>query len=178
MLVTAAAGGVGSIAVQLAKAAGAGHLIALASSPKKLALARTLGADDGIDNTRSDWPAQVREITKGAGADMVYDLIGGTMTIRCVEALLDGGELVFAALGRFDLGSDHLGDMMMKNQSVRGFALLPWLSQRSIRDDLAHLFELVLTGSLTCCRARAFSLSRLPKPTGRLSAGGPPARSC
>lgn len=67
VLVTAAASGVGSLLVQLAKAAGASQVIALASSPEKLALASGLGADAGVDYTRRDWPAQVRNATGGVG---------------------------------------------------------------------------------------------------------------
>jgi NADPH:quinone reductase len=160
VVVTAAAGGVGSLVVQLAKTAGASRVIALAGSTEKLALARTLGADDGIDYTRPGWSAELRRITETAGADIVYDLIGGAMTPLCLEALADGGELVFAALGRLDLHPEALRDMMVKNQSIRGFALLPLLTQNTIKTDLAYMFELALTGGLNVLPGEAFPLNR------------------
>ena len=160
VVATAAAGGVGSLVVQLAKAAGASRVIALAGSAEKLALARTLGADDGIDYTRPGWPSELRRITETAGADIVYDLIGGAITPLCLEALAEGGELVFAALGRLDLHPEALRDMMVKNQSIKGFALLPLLTQKSIRTDLAYLFELVLSGGLNVLPGKAFPLDR------------------
>jgi NADPH:quinone reductase len=160
VLVTAAAGGLGSLVVQLVKAAGASRVIALASSAEKLTLTKALGSDEGIDYTQSGWPAQVRAMTETAGADIVYDLVGGPVSSSCLEALAEGGELVFAALGRFGLGPDDLRQIMAKNQSIRGFALLPLLTQESLKADLAHLLELARTRKLSVLAGEAFPLDR------------------
>jgi NADPH2:quinone reductase len=160
VLVTAAAGGLGSVVVQLAKASGASRVIALASSDEKLALAQALGADEGIDYTQPGWPAQVRGMTETAGTDIVYDLVGGPVSSTCLEALAEGGELVFAALGRFALGPHDLRRMIAKNQSIKGFALLPLLTQESLKADLAHLLELVRTHKLNVLVNEAFPLEQ------------------
>jgi NADPH2:quinone reductase len=160
VLVTAAAGGLGSLVVQRAKAAGASRVIALASSPDKLALAKTLGADEGIDYTRPGWPGEVHRMTEATGADIIYDLVGGLASSVCLQALAEGGELVFAALGRFDLDAEDLRRMIGKNQSLKGFALLPLLTHTSVKADLAHLFELAQSGELKVLAGEAFPLER------------------
>src|SRR5262249_24776630 len=71
VLVHAAAGGVGTLAVQLAKRFGAGQVIATASSAEKLELARSLGADVCIDYTKTDVVAAVKDATGGAGVDII-----------------------------------------------------------------------------------------------------------
>jgi NADPH2:quinone reductase len=76
-LVNAAAGGVGSLLVQLAKRAGAAQVIAAAGGATKLDVARRLGADAGVDYTRAGWVEEVRVATGGAGPDIIYESAGG-----------------------------------------------------------------------------------------------------
>ncbi|MFD6565778.1 zinc-binding dehydrogenase [Micromonospora profundi] len=92
VLVSAAAGGAGSLLVQLAVDAGA-RVVAAASSDVKLTLARELGAEVGIDYTRPDWIHRVREVT-GGGAALVYDGAGGPLGTAALEAVADGGRFV------------------------------------------------------------------------------------
>jgi NADPH:quinone reductase len=77
LLVHAAAGGVGSAAVQLGKAAGA-RVIGVVGGPEKAALAREMGADVVVDRRADDFVAVVKEVTGGRGADVVFDPVGGT----------------------------------------------------------------------------------------------------
>jgi NADPH:quinone reductase len=85
VLVEAAAGGVGTLLVQLARHAGA-RVVALAGQPGKLALARDLGADLTVDYRRGDWPGQVR--AAAGHVDVVFDGVGG-----------DVGQAAFGLLG-------------------------------------------------------------------------------
>ncbi|RJT39274.1 zinc-binding alcohol dehydrogenase family protein [Mesorhizobium waimense] len=147
-LVTAAAGGVGSLLVQLAKRSGASTVIAAAGSKAKLDLAVSLGADVSVDYSRADWAAEVREATGGAGVDIVYDTVGGALTAAALDALAPCGELVFAALGRYALGTAELEAMIGRNQSLRGFALLPLLTPAGLRENLSELFQLAASGQL------------------------------
>ena len=78
VLVLGAAGGVGSAAVQIAKAAGA-RVIAAASTPEKCAFCRTLGADETIDYSREDLRAALKTLTGGRGPDVIYDPVGGAL---------------------------------------------------------------------------------------------------
>ena len=149
VLVTAAAGGVGSLLLQLARRAGAERVIAVAGGSQKLEAARNLGADLGIDYREPGWAGRVREAIGGHGADIVYDTVGGAVTKACLDALAPAGELVFGALGRFELTVAELEGMFYRNQSLKGFALLPLLTPEGLRADLAELFGLAATGTLT-----------------------------
>jgi NADPH2:quinone reductase len=92
VLVTAAAGGAGTLLVQLAVDAGA-RVVAAASSAAKRALAGSLGAEVTVDYTRSGWVDEVREAT-GGGAAVVYDGAGGPLGTAAAGAVADGGRLV------------------------------------------------------------------------------------
>jgi NADPH2:quinone reductase len=158
VLITAAAGGVGSLLVQLAKREGAGLVIAAASTNEKREFALSLGADLAIDYSGSDWPDAVRAQTDGLGVDLLYDTVGGAMTKAALGALAPGGELIFAALGRFDLDKIDLDQLVLKNQSLTGFALLPLLSPENIRTDLAKLYELAASGQIRVLKGGQFPL--------------------
>jgi NADPH:quinone reductase-like Zn-dependent oxidoreductase len=98
VLVLGAGSGVSTIAVQLAVHAGA-RVLVTSSSADKIGRARELGADGGVDYTAGGWPEAVRELTAGAGVDVVVDSVGTTWpdSMRCLRA---GGRLVvFGATG-------------------------------------------------------------------------------
>jgi NADPH2:quinone reductase len=79
ILIHGAAGGVGSIATQLAKAMGGNPIVGSASTPEKRSFILGLGADAAVDYTAEDWPSQVLTLTKGKGADVILESIGGTV---------------------------------------------------------------------------------------------------
>ncbi|MER9683523.1 zinc-binding dehydrogenase [Mesorhizobium sp. M0184] len=158
--VAAAAGGVGSLLVQLAKRAGASRVIAAAGSKAKLDLALSLGADAAVDYSNTDWPVHVRAATDGAGVDIIYDIVGGPLTAVALEALAPRGELVFAALGRYALGAPEMEAMIGRNQSLKGFALLPLLSTDGLRDGLLELFGLAAGGQLVVTKGGRFPLDQ------------------
>jgi NADPH2:quinone reductase len=160
VLVTAAAGGVGSLLVQLAKRQGASTVIAVAGSRAKLDLALSLGADAAVDYSTPDWPARVRKAAGGAGVDVVYDIVGGSMTAASLQALAACGELVFAALGRYAIRASDLEAMITRNQSLRGFALLPLLSPDGLRASLSELFRLAAGGQLAVTQGGRYPLDR------------------
>ena len=94
-MVHAAAGGVGSLAVQLAKAWGAGRVIATASSPDKRQLALDLGADVAVDANAANMTDALREANGGRRVDVVLDMTGGRITDESVAALAPFGRLAF-----------------------------------------------------------------------------------
>jgi NADPH2:quinone reductase len=91
VVVEAAAGGVGSLLVQLARAAGA-RVVALAGSPRKLEVARDLGADLAVSYSAAGWAGQARELT--GGADVVFDGVGGETGLAAFGLLRPGGRFV------------------------------------------------------------------------------------
>ncbi len=151
VLISAAAGGVGSILVQLAKRAGAQTVIAAASTAEKRALTLALGADVAVDYTADDWLDRLADATGGAGPDVIFESTGGGITMAGLQALAPKGEMViFGALNiqSFQLGVPDLLGLIFKNQSVTGFALAPLLTPDGLRDGLARLFKFVADGTL------------------------------
>lgn len=95
VLVLAAAGGVGSLILQLARSAGVAHLVAAARGAEKLSLATDLGADIAIDYDREGWERQILEHT--AGVDVVFDGVGGELGARALDLIRPGAR--FAVYG-------------------------------------------------------------------------------
>jgi NADPH2:quinone reductase len=172
VLVNAAAGGVGSLLVQLAKRAGARVVVAAASSEAKLALARSLGADGGVDYTAENWDAPVRELLEGAGPDIIYESVGGSVTRTCLDLLAPSGRLViYGALNiqEFQLGVPELLGLVFKNQSLTGFALAPLLTPESLAAGLVELFGLAADGQLdTGIAAEAHRALETRATTGKI----------
>src|SRR4051795_2462679 len=119
LLVHAGAGGVGSAAIQLGKAAGA-RVIATAGGARKVEVCRELGADHAIDYTSEDFVPVVKEVTGGHGADIVYDPVGGDVFDKSRKCIAFEGRLVVVGFtsGRIpDAPANHL---LVKNYSVVG----------------------------------------------------------
>jgi len=164
VLVNAAAGGVGTLLVQLARRAGARTVVAAASTDHKLDIARGLGADAVVNYTHDDWVEQVRAVTGGAGADIIYESAGGEVTTASLEALAPLGEIViYGALNiqSFALGVPELLRLIFGNQSVTGFALAPLLTAEGLRSGLTELFELAVNGRLQVRIGGRFALDRV-----------------
>jgi len=122
-LVHAAAGGVGTLAVQMAKLLGAGTVIATASSREKLDLARSLGADVLIDYTKEDWPEKVREATEGRGADVILEMVGGDFPEKNLRCLAVFGRMVVFGAASGERGTIVPVDLMKRCHAVVGFYL-------------------------------------------------------
>lgn len=165
MLVNAAGRGVGTLLVQLAKRAGARAVIAAASTERKLDVARGLGADAGVNYAQADWVEQLRALSGGTGPDIIYESVGGEVTMASLKALAPLGQLViYGALNiqSFDLGvRERLGLILFKNQSVTGFAVAPLLTPASLKRPLAELFGLAVSGQLEVTIGGSFPLDRV-----------------
>ncbi|WID94993.1 zinc-binding dehydrogenase [Bosea vestrisii] len=163
VLISAAAGGVGSLLVQLAKRAGAKRVIAMASSNEKLALAQGIGADAGVDYTQPDWPEQVRALTDGAGPDLIFDASGGDIPAQCLALLAPFGRLVLygpLSIADFRPDAEELKALIFGNRAVAGFSLLPNLTSERLAHDLGELFALVTAGELKLLPGGSFPLAQ------------------
>ncbi len=132
ILIHAAAGGVTHFAVQLARAMGAGQIIATASSASKLAFAQTLGADTLINYTEPDWIEQVKKATQEKGVDIILDVVGGQLLIESLPLLAHFGRLI--SFGTVSgnapaLPSESLTDLMMGLKRIEGFSLMTLMQQ-------------------------------------------------
>jgi NADPH:quinone reductase len=146
VLVHAAAGGVGTLAVQLAKLFGAGKIIATASSAEKLELARQMGADVLVNYTESTWVEQVLEATGGKGVDVALEMVGGDVFNKTLKCLATFGRLVVFGAASGEQSKMYPSSLMARNQSVIGFFLpqimrKPELLQPSLVELLTYLGE-------------------------------------
>ena len=151
VLVNAAAGGVGSLLVQMAKRGGARRLIGAASTEDKLAFVRSLGADAGVNYTLPDWGEALKAASDGVGPDLIYELSGGAVTAESLRFLAPLGRIViYGALNiqSFEFGIPELLTLIFKNQSVTGFAFEPLLTPERLQVDLRDVFDLVVSGGL------------------------------
>ena len=122
ILIHAAAGGVGTLLVQLAKIKGA-KVIGTASSEEKLELVKGLGADVGINYTNDDWTQKVLEASDGKGADIIIEMLGGEMGKRNFECLKTKGEMVvYGAASGEDFQISAFG-LLSKMHTIRGYNL-------------------------------------------------------
>lgn len=126
IVVHAAAGGVGYLAVQMAKLMGAGNVIATASNQEKLNLAKDLGADVLIDYTEDDWPENIKTATGGNGADVILEMVGGDFPEKNLSCLAPFGRMVVFGAASGERSSVGLFHVMRKQQTVSGF-FLPWI---------------------------------------------------
>ncbi len=122
VLIHAAAGGVGSTAVQLARTLGAGIVIGTAGSPEKLELARKLGADVAINYRIEDVAARVMELTNGVGADVILDGVGKDSFDSSIASLAPFGRLVAYGQASGPPTPASFGALYGENKSIIGYS--------------------------------------------------------
>lgn len=150
VLVEAAAGGVGSFAVQLAKLCGAGKVIAAASTPEKRAIAERLGADVSVDYLAPNWADKVRELTNGRGADVVLEATGGETLSQALKAMAPFGRMVVYGQSSGKTAVVNPWHLTVPNQSVTGFYLGAFLAFPDlINSTLAEIIGYVMAGKLS-----------------------------
>lgn len=138
ILIHAAAGGVGSLLVQLAKQRGL-KVLGTASSDDKLDLVIRLGADTAIDYTETDWEEEVKRATDGRGVDLIIEMVGGEIVARNMSVLALGGTMIVYGSAS---GQDHelsVLSLMYKNHAVRGY----WLQNETRENRERYTRELL-----------------------------------
>ena len=159
LLVLGAGGGVGLTAVELGKHMGA-RVIAAASSPEKLALAKEQGADELIDYAQEDLRERIKQLTDGKGVDVVYDPVGGPMNLTAVKSLAWGGRLLVIGFAGGEIPSIPANLLLLKSASAVGVLwgnsvradpiaqganmrqLLAWLADGSLKPVIDTRFAL------------------------------------
>ena len=119
IVVTGAAGGAGQAAIELSKLIGA-RVIAVASSPEKLSVAKTAGADDGILFPGSDLKDAVRALTDGEGAGVVYDCVGGEASEPLIRALAWKGRFLVVGFASGEIAQIPLNLLLLRGAEVAG----------------------------------------------------------
>jgi NADPH2:quinone reductase len=150
VVVHSAAGGTGSLAVQLAKPMGAGRVIASASSPEKRDLVAQLGADAVIDSAPDDMTSRLLEANDGNPVDVVFDMAGGLVFEQSAEALAPFGRIVVYGIASREQNDLRTGRLMRKSRGVVGFWLMHCLERPDtmMREPLEDLFERAARGEV------------------------------
>ncbi len=164
VLVHAGGSGVGTAAIQLARAAGARVLCTLGSA-EKAARARELGAELAINYREQDWAAATREATAGRGADVILDFVGAPYLEQNVAAAAPQGRIVFIGTMGGAAGTLNIGLMMQKRLRLFGTVL----RARPIEEKIAltqafihHALPLFRAGRLHPVVDRVFALHEAP----------------
>jgi NADPH:quinone reductase len=163
VLVVSGAGGVGSLAVQLGKAMGAGRVIATASSEDKRELCIELGADAAIDGDASDADAlrdRILGANHGREVDVVLEMAGGPLFDVALRATADMGRVVVYGISSRDQNEVRTGRLLKRSQSVIGFWLFHYLERREhLEAPLAELFALAAAGRVRAVVGETYALS-------------------
>lgn len=160
VVVHAAAGGVGSLAVQLGRPLGAGRVIATASTQDKRALALELGADVAVDGAAEGLRERLVEANGGAPVDVVFEMAGGAVFDASLAALAPFGRLVVYGIASGDGNTIRSGSLMGRSRSVVGFWFAHCFGRPEMIDGaLADLFARVARGELRVVTGPAYPLA-------------------
>jgi NADPH2:quinone reductase len=175
IVVQAAAGGTGTLAVQLAKRAG-GRVIALASSEQKRQLASRLGADATVDSRADDLGVAIVDANEGREVDAVLEMSGGAAFESCLRVLAPFGRIVVFGIASREQNEVATGHLLRHSRSVIGFWLMHLLSRRDeVAAMIRDLFDAVSAGELEVVVGGVYPLSEARRAhedlAGRLTAG-------
>jgi NADPH2:quinone reductase len=159
IVVQAAGGGTGTLAVQLAKRAG-GRVIALASSPEKRELASRLGADATVDSRAEGLRESIIEANGGEPVDAVLEMAGGQSFDACLRALAPFGRLVIFGIASREQNEVATGHLLRHSRAVIGFWLMHLIPQREVvAEMIADLHRAVEAGELEAVIGGVYPLS-------------------
>jgi NADPH2:quinone reductase len=158
LLVHAGAGGVGSAAIQLGKAAGA-TVIATAGSDEKVAVCREIGADHAINYKTQDFAEEVKQITGGRGADVIYDPVGGDVYDRSTKCIAFEGRIVIVGFTSGRIPQAAANHVLIKNYSVVG---LHWGLYGKRMPELIPLASKALVELYEAGKIKPYISTRLP----------------
>jgi len=160
VLIHAAAGGVGTAAVQLADRAGA-EVFGTASSAAKLDLAAELGCDHPIDYVADDFAEVVDDATGGEGLDLVLDGVGGDVFTDSLDALAPFGRLVFYGVASGDPPHADMTRLLFENKTLHGFHLGEATAENPGKAlaPVPELVQLLASGELEVFVGETFDLA-------------------
>ena len=172
LLVHAAAGGAGSAAVQLGKAAGA-RVIGVVGGERKAEAAYQIGADVVVDRHKDDFVEVVRHETSGRGADVIYDPVGGQAYERSTKCIAFEGRIVVVGFASGQIPNVALSHALIKNYSILGLHWGLYQTQEPVAVREAHeqLSKLVADGVIRPLVSERLTLDDVPDGLQRLADG-------
>jgi len=161
VVIHAAAGGVGTVAIQLAKMWGA-KVIAVTSTGAKGELAKSLGADVLVDASVEELGKAIRDANGGRGVDLVLEMVGGKTFDQSLLALATFGKLItFGMASRTAPTPVHPGALMHGSKTISGFWLANCFGKKELLNDvIEELFQLISDGKLKPVIGATFPLSQ------------------
>jgi NADPH:quinone reductase len=162
VLVNAAAGGVGSLLVQLARQAGA-KVIAASSSAGKLGMAKAFGADTVVNYAEKGWGDELRTLTDGAGVDLAFEMVGGHVYDESIRSLKKGGKIIIYGCASGVQGNIHPEYFVDENITQVGFNLAYYIGTypEIWQQSLGAVIGLIMQGKLRIETASKFPLDRV-----------------
>lgn len=159
VLIHAASGGVGSLLIQLAKLEGA-KVIAASSSAEKLEFAQSLGADIGVDYSRSGWTNDLLEKNGGKKVDYIFEMVGGRIYEACIDVLTPGGSLVVFGAASGERGNIHSERFVDENLHLLSFNLAHFMQNRfeEWQEALGEMIRLLTEKIIQVHTPQAFPL--------------------
>jgi NADPH:quinone reductase len=172
LLVHAGAGGVGSAAIQLGKAAGA-TVIATAGSDEKTDVCRELGADHAINYKTQDFAEEVKSLTGGRGADVIFDPVGGDVYDRSTKCVAFEGRIVIVGFTSGRIPQAAANHVLVKNYSVVGLHWGLYSKRAAELLPAAHaaLMDLYSSGKIKPLISAHVPLAEAPKALGMVAGG-------
>ncbi|GLW99400.1 NADPH:quinone oxidoreductase family protein [Microtetraspora sp. NBRC 16547] len=172
LLVHAAAGGVGSAAIQLGKSAGA-RVIGVVGGPEKAEYAKRLGADVVVDRRAEDFVEVVKRETEGRGADVVYDPVGGDVYERSTKCIAFEGRILVVGFAGGVIQRVALNHALVKNYSILGlhWGLYNSKDPASVAACQAELARLAELGEVAPFVSERFALPDVAAALQRLADG-------
>lgn len=165
VVVHAAGGGVGTLAVQLAKRMGAGRVIGIASTEEKRELAKRLGADAAVDPNADDLTAAIVEANGGQQVDVVLEMSGGRAFDSSLEALAPFGRLVVFGIASREPNALNSGALLQASRAVIGFWLVHLIAlKRDLTiEGIGELLGAVASGELEIVIGEVYPLTEVAR---------------
>jgi NADPH2:quinone reductase len=172
-LVHGGSSGIGVAAIQLAKAFGA-KVISTAGSAAKCEACRSLGADRPVDYTKEDFVAVVKEVTGGAGCDLILDMVGGDYVDRNIKSAAEDGRIVNIAFQKGGQVTVDLQRMMLKRLTLTGSTLR--IRTNAVKGRIArgveeHVLPLLADGRVKVVIDSTFPLANAADAHRRMEVG-------
>jgi NADPH:quinone reductase len=165
VLVHAGAGGVGLAAIQLAKAWSAGKIFATAGSADKLAVCKAHGADDAFSYDTNAWVDQVKEATGGKGADIIIDMVGGTVAEQSLRVLNWRGRFIVVGFAGGMIPNLPANRFLLKSASCVGvfWGETAKREPKTAQAVFQDLFGMLATGRIKPVVSHAYALADAPQ---------------
>ena len=170
LLVLGAAGGVGLSAVELGAAMGA-RVIAAASSEQKLAIAAEHGAEIGIDYSKEDLKNRIKELTDGAGANVIYDPVGGELAEAAFRGIAWEGRHLVIGFASGPIPKLPLNLPLLKGAAAVGVFWGSWTKREpeAHKQNMVELFELFTEGAIQPHVSSTYPLGQFLDAFGEVS---------